>query len=259
MEKDIINMTNYEIGKEIGHGAFGKVYEIKDITTDEKYAMKVIDKSHRSFFKIKDEVLIQRSFKHPNIVKIEKSFETNEKVVIIMEKCGKDLLSYKNEKLGKIDFQESKDIFFQICSAVDYIHRQGYAHRDLKPENVMNCGKKWKLIDFGYAIKEDAKIIGLCCTLDFAAPESILADEYNPYFGKPTDIWAMGIILFEMIYGRTPFSRSTKRETISAILSEPVVFPETPDIPEGIKDLIEKMLAKKVSNRVDISYVFDKI
>lgn len=255
---DVVDMTRYDIGKQIGKGGFGKVYEVSDIVTGEKYAMKVLDKNHHNFFKMKDEVAIQSSFEHPNIVKIEKSFETDNNLVIIMEKCSEELARYE-KKVKKIPYKEAMGIFLQIVLAVSYIHQHGYAHRDLKPENIMKCGDTWKLIDFGYAAKEDAKIIGICCTLDFAAPETIYSDIHSPYFGKPTDIWALGIILFEMIYGKTPFYRKTHDATYKAITRSRVVFPEMPEIPEETKELINRMLTKNPTTRVDITHILNYV
>lgn len=252
---DVTDLTRYELGRVLGKGTFGLVYEVTDVTTEQKYAMKIIDKNHRSYYRTKDEVAIQSIFDHPNIVKIEKSFETNDKIVIIMELCGNDL--FQTIDLKGMPADEALNIFLQTVSAVAYIHSQGYAHRDIKSLNIIDCDGTWKLIDFGYAAKADTVLTSLCCTVLYAAPEAVFADEHNPYLGQPTDVWALGILLYELLYGKTPFMKRDAQKTLNSIFSDPIVVPFDSKIPKGLRDLIVKMLDKNPKKRVDINYVMD--
>lgn len=246
---DIIDITNYEVGDVLGKGNFGQVYEVVNKTTGQKYAMKISSKDHKSYYKTKEEVAVQKQFNHPHIVSIDFSFETDKNVVIFMELCHLSL--YIDSQFGKYDESYIMDIFSQIANAVSYIHQQGYSHRDLKPENVMDCSdgpakNNWKLIDFGYSAPANIEFSEPCCTLDYIAPEAI----NGKYFGQPADVWALGIILYELLFRKTPFYEQKMADTFKAIRRNPLKFPNETYINPKTKHLLERMLDKDPNTRI---------
>ena len=108
---------------------------------------------------------------------------------------------------------EVKIIFRQIVKAIDYCHNQNVAHRDIKLENVLlttGDGFSVKLIDFGFSVivQDDAKLAIYCGTPSYMAPEIVSKQEY---FGKPVDIWSLGVLLYAMLAGTFPFRGRSKR------------------------------------------------
>ena len=112
---------------------------------------------------------------------------------------------YKSMRDTRISELEASKIFHQIVEAVSYLHKTGVYHRDLKTENVMiDTNKKIKIIDFGFAIKAEAmqRLNLFCGTPNYMSPELVLKKEY---YGGPSDIWALGVMLFVICSGYFPF------------------------------------------------------
>ena len=152
-EDNPIILKDYTIIKDIGEGNFGKVELSILNTTNEQYAIKILNKqklksqTKSSSF---NEIEILSKLNHPNIIHVEKILEDNENYYIIMEYCENgELFDYivNKEKLG---YKETSIFFYQLINGVEYIHKQNFAHRDLKPENLLlTKNKKLKIIDFG--------------------------------------------------------------------------------------------------------------
>jgi len=259
---DIYGVYRFSIGKLLGKGGFGYVYELKDKKINASYAMKIILKSHSKFKIVKDEGATQTKLNHSNIVTTNFLFDTCDYVAIIMELAEKDLFDHATK--NKFVWKDAAKILKEISSAVSYIHSQGYAHRDIKPENIMKCKGVWKLIDFGFAVLSTEKLKSPCCTLDYMAPEvlEVANIRVDFYLGQPTDIWALGILLYELIFGKLLFYRKSYKQTYEAISTETVTFPDTPEIPENVKSLIEKMLDKNPKTRItieDVKKILDEL
>ncbi len=254
---EVIDLSRFKIKTGFGEGGQGHVYDVVDVTTGKEYAMKVSNKNEQALAEAK----IQTKFIHPRIVDTELYFETDDKTVIIMEACRKgDLSSFisasKNIHVGQ---KEIVGIFTQICFAVQYIHNKGFSHRDMKASNIVNCGSElvssWKLIDFGFAVEKDTLIFGSCCSLMYLSPESL---KQEPYFPQPTDIWALGILLYEMLYRKSPFSGRTKEEYIRSIKDSTVKFPKR-KVNQKVLDLIGLMLERDPEKRITINGVIEKL
>lgn len=253
---NVIDISQYEIEDFLGEGGNGNVYGIRDTKTNKVYAMKVIAKPRkksRQFkqaYLLKNEVEVQKKFKHPNIVQIELSFDTDEYIVIIMEKCGYNLFNIAGDGLV-LPKNKAMSIFSQIVDATAYIHKAGYAHRDIKLSNIVDCGGVWKIIDFGHSIPKDTLIEIPCCTPNYRAPEALRADEDDePYLGQPTDIWALGILLYEMITGYSPFHKNTQLQMYKAIEKEEPDYSKIDD--PKIIHLLKLMLNKDPEKRAGI-------
>jgi len=255
-EHQKIDISRYDIAELLGRGTQGKVYSVKDRETGKDYAMKIVAKNGPVYDMTKEEISIHTKFKHPNIVQIETSFETDNSINIVMDRCGDNLREV--EKKTKFTNREAMIIFSQIAEAVKYIHEIGYAHRDIKSENIVRCGNVWKLIDFGFAVPKDKLLTKPCCTIDYLAPEVIKVDMQKSsgmtYLGQPTDIWTLGVLLYEILTTQVPFYKYTFQATYKAITDEPVKFLYITWNPD-IKDLIERMLEKDPKKRITINEV----
>lgn len=145
---------NYELGKTLGKGTFGKVKEAIHIPTGEKVAIKIIDKSsiedEDDEIRIQREVDIMKKVRHPNIVYLYEIIETADHVFIINEFAEQGELFRVMANEVRLKERAAGRIFYQILNAVEYLHRLNIAHRDLKPENILlDTDYNVKLIDFG--------------------------------------------------------------------------------------------------------------
>jgi len=222
-------LKEYEFIEDIGEGNFGKVKLSIHKNTNEKYAIKIIDKEK---FKSQtkstnyNEIQIISQFKHPNIVHVDKIYEDKKNYYIIMEYCEKgELFDYIVGK-GRLDPIESAVFFYQLINGVEYIHEQGFAHRDLKPENLLlTKSKELKIIDFGLCHDFDGTkfLKTKCGSPSYAAPEILKG---LPYDGFKTDIWCCGIILYGMLCGFLPFDGENNQEIFKNIIECQPTFPE---------------------------------
>ena len=192
---------NYKLGQEIGSGAFGKVILGKHIPTEEKVAIKILDKyilnqTPDDYQLVKQELSILKIVKHKNIVQLYEILETPRHIFIIMEYCeGGDIMNYilTRERLSE---NESLKFFHQLINALYYLHSQNIAHRDIKIDNLLlDSNYDLKLIDFGLSTKysDDELLNQPCGTIVYAAPEVL---NYKDYHGMLADVWSCGIVLY---------------------------------------------------------------
>ena len=246
--------NNYKLNSKIGQGAFGKVFVATD-KSGNKYAIKCLKKKKlvKTYFS-SNEIKMGKNVKHPNILGIKEVYEDMSKIFLVMEYCnGGDLFDYiiKTPE-GKLDEINTINIITQILDALNYLHNEiKICHRDLKPENCLISINEQnqpiiKLSDFGSAqyINKMKRITGKVGTLKYMAPEIFS----KPFYDEKVDLWSVGIILFNMITGREPFSLDTKEFKKKPILNIEINFDyiENDDIRELCKELLEKNPHKRI-------------
>ena len=249
-------LKDYVFIKEIGEGNFGKVKLSKLISTNEKYAIKILNKdklkAQTKTSKI-NEIEILSKLKHPNIIHVEKILEDKDNYYIIMEYCSEgELFDYivNQEKLSEI---EASIFFYQLIKGVEYIHKQGLAHRDLKPENLLLTKDHIiKIIDFGLCHDFDgSKMLKTKCgSPSYAAPEILKG---FPYDGFKSDIWCCGIILYGMLCGYLPFDGDNNQEIFREIVKCNPEYP--PFLEDDSVDLISRILNSEPDDRITISQI----
>ena len=209
-------IDDYIIKNTIGKGTFSTVKLGEHIKTKQKVAIKILNKEKikekEDLERIKREIKILQMMDHPNIIKTYKISENAKNYYIIMEYCdGGELFNYIVEK-EKLDENEASMFFYQLISALEYIHSLGITHRDLKPENLLLVNNKLiKIIDFGLSnyFNGEKQLETPCGSPSYASPEIIKGEAYN---GFNIDIWASGIILFAMLCGYLPFDDDEEEE-----------------------------------------------
>ncbi|KAM3335879.1 hypothetical protein ACQJBY_030046 [Aegilops geniculata] len=205
-------LKNYNLGKTLGHGTFGKVMIAEHKLTGHKVAIKILNRRQMEIMemeeKAKREIKILRLFIdliHPHIIRVYEVIETPKDIFVVMEYCQNgELFDYIVEK-GRLQEDEARRIFQQIISGVEYCHRNRVVHRDLKPENLLLDSKyNVKLVDFGLSnVMHDGHFLKTSCgSLNYAAPELISG---NLYAGPEVDVWCCGVILYALLCGRVPF------------------------------------------------------
>jgi hypothetical protein len=199
----------YEMYKVIGKGHFGEVRLGADKRSKEYVAIKIINKSKLKQIELeatKSEAEILLRCNHRNIVKLLDKFETFDHIYLVFENLsGGDLYNLVSKHGGKLDNESAKYVMFQIGEGMKYLYSLGIIHRDLKPDNIMlNSHNEIKIVDFGMSkiVGKDNKVGGKLGTLAYIAPEVIQGRPYN----KEIDIWSLGIILYNLLTGKVPFS-----------------------------------------------------
>ncbi len=235
----------YNIIEELGKGGMGRVYLVRDEKLDEEIAIKVLkpeiaaDKSMIERFK--NELKLARKIAHKSICKMYDLNEEEDTPYITMEYVpGKDLKSFIREK-GKLSEEETIAIAKQVCEGLAEAHELGVIHRDLKPQNIMIDEKSnAKVMDFGIARSVEAPGIThtgmMIGTPDYISPEQAEGEEAD----QRSDIYALGVILYEMVTGRVPFKGDT---ALSVALKHKAQLPKeprklNPEVSESLNRLI---------------------
>ncbi|XP_041713052.2 NUAK family SNF1-like kinase 1 [Coregonus clupeaformis] len=243
----------YEVMETLGKGTYGKVRRAVERTTRKTVAIKSIRKE--SITDDTDRVHIQReieitsALKHPNIIRFHEVFESRDKIVIVMEYASRgELYDYVHERRRLVE-TEARDIFRQITSAVHYCHKNGVVHRDLKLENILlDQDLNVKLADFGLSnhFKKDNLLQTYCGSPLYASPEIVKG---LPYHGPEVDCWAMGVLLYALVYGSMPFDGASYR-----VLTEQISQGRysRPIPPSDACALIDWLLTVRVEERATV-------
>lgn len=262
-EDTTVNLGRYEVVRELGKGAMGVVYLAKDPLIGRLVALKTIrvvpgsdDDDAREFQqRFSREAQAAGILSHPAIVTVHDigQDETSGISYIAMEYVeGPNLKEILNQ--GRpLEWHEIAEVLAQVGDALDYAHAKGIVHRDVKPANIILCGEmRAKITDFGIAkiasmagnLTTTGQFLG---TPNYMAPEQIKG---SPVDGR-TDIFSLGIVLYEALTRRKPFSGESLTTISYKIVHEPYlpVCEINPRIPEGFDDVIRKCLAKEPVDR----------
>ena len=250
----------YKKEKKLGKGAFGIVWKALDTKTNKHVAIKVISKEKLAMdegnkARLAREVAIMKSLRHKNLVNLY-GFITNdaEKEVWMIVECidGSDLMAVIDRD-GRIAEARARAYFQQMIAGMHYVHSQNVVHRDLKPDNIMiDHTDTVKITDFGLSNFQDTDENGViqkgfslktCCgTPYYVAPEVITLTNDKGYSGFTCDVWSLGIILFVMLVGKTPFQGETLQKLLDNITKGIYFFPPTLTLPSSAKQCVRTML-----------------
>jgi tRNA A-37 threonylcarbamoyl transferase component Bud32 len=257
---DLLTLGRYELEKKLGRGAMGLVYlgrdpkinrrvAIKTVNLAEEFEPEDIDEARERFIR---EAETAGRLNHPNIVTIHDIGEQDGIAYIAMELVRGRLLSDATKPGKLLPAELLIEIAAKAAKALDYAHRHNIVHRDIKPGNIMydSGTNKLKLMDFGIARLMDVSrtrtgiVLG---TPSFMSPEQLQGEKVNGH----TDLFALGVSLYQLLTGQLPFRGSSMTALMFAIANDrhdPISSVRT-DLPRGIDAVIDKALAKRATDR----------
>lgn len=250
-------LGSFRIQETLGAGAMGAVYLAVHEPTGKVAALKIISadvaKRNNTSRRFEREADILKQFDHPNIVRWLGVGRFQGTSYLAMEYIEGTTLEQLLAQRGALPWREVVELGIQICSALHYAHQRGVVHRDIKPSNLMiTASGQVKLTDFGIAKDLDAtnltatgRTLG---TAAYMAPEQIRG---TPAVSHKTDLYALGVVLYQMLTGRPPYEGATAVVLMHCHLNEPVPRPSarTAEIPKALDELVVKLMAKGPADR----------
>ena len=265
-EPEHVQMTTYEAGDTldhyrieaaVAHSGMSVLYRATDLNSGRQVAIKVplaeMEADPVLIERFKREQEIGQDLDHPGVVKSFNSEERSRLYMVIEWVEGRLLRTILNEE-KKLPTERAVKITLGICDALDYMHKRGIVHRDLKPENVMvDEDDQIKLIDFGIAMKEEARrltfvnVSSMLGTPDYISPEQVKGARGD----QRSDIYAVGITLYEMLTGRVPFVGPNPLAVMNARVLNEVTPPRelNPDISPQLEEILYRALEREPRHR----------
>lgn len=253
------SLEDYAIGKQIGQGAYATVCFGLHKETNKKVAIKIYEK-----FKLLDpqrkksvrcEIRLMERMRHLNIVNFHEALDTPKQIFLVMDFLGGGSLHhYLKKRPGRrLEDQQAKRLFYQVCQGIKYLHDRHIVHRDVKLENLLldETGVV-KIIDFGFStiVPPGKKLKIFCGTPSYMAPEIVSRKEYS---GFCADVWAMGVLLFALLCGSFPFRGQNDRDLYRKIVRGVFHCPEV--VGEYARNLLNRVLTVDMNRRPTVDDV----
>lgn len=250
------NNAEYETIMELGRGAYGTVFLVVHSETRKVYAMKKLKNRNDGFALAQKEInMFSKIGEHTNLISLKGIEITKNHTHLYMDYVrGEDIFDLFEEKRATIDLNMIINYFKQLLSAIKHMHDNGISHRDIKPENILiTKNGTIKLIDYGMC-STDRITGGFYGTIEFMSPE-IIEHPYKKYDTYKADVWACGMVLYEMVCGKIDHaSRSSIKDFICA--SE-IDMPDIPFLNINTKEFISFILIRDPVKRPSIDEVIN--
>ncbi|XP_071737474.1 serine/threonine-protein kinase Aurora-3-like isoform X2 [Rutidosis leptorrhynchoides] len=218
------SIDDFEIGRPLGKGKFGRVYLARESKSKYIVALKVIFKEqiekYRLQHQLKREMAIQTSLRHPHVLRLYGWFHDAERIFLILE------YAHGGELYGEL-------------------RRSGHLSEEQAATGRL------KIADFGWSVQSKNKRHTMCGTLDYLAPEMV----ENKAHDYAVDNWTLGILCYEFLYGSPPFEADSQADTFRRIMKIDLTFPSTPNVSDEAKDLITQLLVKDSAKRLSLDKI----
>lgn len=257
-----VTMDDFDIVKVLGRGAFGKVMLVKkkDDTSKKLYALKTwkkadIVKANQVEHTMTERFVLEH-IESPFLAHMSYAWQTPEKLYVVMDYLTGGEIFFWIQKQRKFTESRARLCLAECCLAIKAMHDKNVIHRDLKPENILlDSDGHVKVVDYGLAkgnitgAGEEGGTKTFCGTPEYVAPELV----ENRGHGKAVDWWALGVILFELLYGLPTFYDKNVKKMYTKILHDPIKFSSNVAVSDQAKDFIRKLLERNVMNRLGSS------
>ncbi|XP_010544667.1 PREDICTED: serine/threonine-protein kinase Aurora-3 [Tarenaya hassleriana] len=250
------SLDDFEIGKPLGKGKFGRVYLAREVKSKYVVALKVIFKEqiekYRIHHQLRREMEIQTKLHHPNILRLYGWFHDSERIFLILEYAHGGELYGLLKKNGHLNEKQAATYIASLTQALAYCHGKCVIHRDIKPENLLlDHEGRLKIADFGWSVQSSSKRKTMCGTLDYLAPEMVENRDHD----YAVDNWTLGVLCYEFLYGNPPFEAESQKDTFKRIVRVDLSFPLTPYVSAEAKNLISQLLMKDPSKRLSLQKI----
>jgi len=263
--------ARYTMGDELGRGRFSIVQSALHLKEHAQYAVKVVENTSLSdeenLEALETEIKILRQLRHPHIVSLKEVVTSAQNTYIVMELLSGGELFQRIVDQGCFPEKDAAALFAQIILSMDYLHSLNIVHRDVKPENILYVAAKSndiKLIDFGYAgmWMADRPLTGLCGTPDYVAPEVLTwydDDEHGTPYGKGSDLWSLGVLLYVILSGCSPFCADEEEQLLKQVAQAKYEFFENEwkGVSEEARNLISRLLVVDPDKRMTMAQLFE--
>ncbi|KAK5781462.1 cAMP-dependent protein kinase catalytic subunit TPK2 PWA37_003613 [Arxiozyma heterogenica] len=249
VSKGKYSLNDFQIMRTLGTGSFGRVHLVRSVHNGRYYAIKVLKKEQvvrmKQIEHTNDERRMLKLVEHPFLIRMWGTFQDSRNLFMVMDYIEGGELFFLLRKSQRFPNPVAKFYAAEVTLALEYLHFHNIIYRDLKPENILlDRYGHIKITDFGFAKEVESVTWTLCGTPDYIAPEVIATKPYN----KSVDWWSLGILIFEMLAGYTPFYDTTPMKTYEKILLGKVIYP--PFFHPDVVDLLSKLITSDLTRRI---------
>jgi serine/threonine-protein kinase len=249
--------SNFKIISKLGEGGMGAVYRGMDMMTEREVAIKALRPELASQPEVaerfRSEAVTLAKLNHPNIATLYNFFRQGDEYYMILEFVRGETLDSLLSKHGAMPVEQAVPLFCKVLEGIDHAHEEGIVHRDIKPANVMLTTKgNLKVLDFGIArilgtarMTKAGHLIG---TIEYMAPEQVKGLETD----ARSDIYSLGMLLYELLTGRVPFDIQNEFELMSAQINQMPVPPR--ELNQNIPPLVEEAIMHAIAKDPDARY-----
>lgn len=246
---------SYRVIELLGSGGMGEVYLVEEQGTGVRRALKTLRSGAQDsqlWMRFVNEGRVQRELRHANIAAFHEMFLCDDRPCLVMEYVDGETLFSRIHRLGPLPVDQAIAVLAHLCAALTYLHERGVMHRDLKSANIkITSDGSVKLLDFGIAKLQRAPGMTSVGTV-MGTPEYLAPEQIGQMVSDArTEIWALGLLAYEMLTGRLPFQHADETALYQAIRTVNPLPPSAlnPAVPPAIDALVMKCLEKRPSRR----------
>ncbi|OBZ91519.1 Serine/threonine-protein kinase 32A, partial [Choanephora cucurbitarum] len=251
-----VELSHFALLRSVGKGAFGKVRVVQHKGTKKLYALKYINKDKCLEMNATKNIISERNLleniNYGLIVNLRYAFQDDENLFMVLDLMLGGDLRFHLDRMGKLPERFVRFYAAEISLSLNYLHKQHIIHRDLKPENILLDEKGHvHLSDLNIAVQLTSKkksLTTIAGSLAYISPEILKKQGYS----YSTDWWSLGVVIYELLYGKRPFKARTNEELQNLIMYGPIHYPNEPTVsPEAI-DFMQSLLSRDISKRIGI-------